>query len=86
MPVNIQTLRKCGAKAKRTHKPCKQPAMKNGRCRLHGGKSTGPKTRKGIERIQSANYRHGRYSLLVKELNRFWRQHVAPHWKEDSPL
>jgi hypothetical protein len=33
----------CGAKAKRTGKKCSQPAMKNGRCRLHGGKSTGPK-------------------------------------------
>jgi len=31
----------CGAKAKRTGRPCRQPAMKNGRCRLHGGKSTG---------------------------------------------
>jgi len=34
----------CGAKAKRTGKACHQPAMKNGRCRLHGGKSTGPRT------------------------------------------
>jgi len=31
----------CGAKSKRTGKPCRQPAMPNGRCRLHGGKSTG---------------------------------------------
>jgi len=31
----------CGAKSKRTGKPCRQPAMTNGRCRLHGGKSTG---------------------------------------------
>ena len=22
--------------------PCQAPAMKNGRCRMHGGKSTGP--------------------------------------------
>jgi len=31
----------CGATSKRTGKPCRQPAMANGRCRLHGGKSTG---------------------------------------------
>jgi len=31
----------CGARSKRTGKPCRQPAMQNGRCRLHGGKSTG---------------------------------------------
>ena len=29
----------CGAKAKRTGLPCQQPSMKNGRCRLHGGKT-----------------------------------------------
>ena len=33
---------RCGAKT-RTGKPCKNFAMPNGRCRLHGGKSTGPK-------------------------------------------
>lgn len=27
----------CGAASKRTGNPCRQPAMKNGRCRLHGG-------------------------------------------------
>jgi len=31
----------CGAKSKCTGKPCRQPAMENGRCRLHGGRSTG---------------------------------------------
>ena len=30
----------CGARSKQNnHRPCRQPAMKNGRCRLHGGKS-----------------------------------------------
>jgi hypothetical protein len=29
--------------------------MKNGRCRLHGGLSTGAKTAEGIERIRRAN-------------------------------
>ncbi len=32
---------RCGAKT-RKGTPCKSPAMKNGRCRMHGGKSTGP--------------------------------------------
>jgi len=31
----------CGAKSKRTGEPCRQPAMANSKCRLHGGKSTG---------------------------------------------
>ncbi len=33
---------KCGAHSRRSGKPCRQPAMANGRCRFHGGKSTGP--------------------------------------------
>jgi len=32
---------RCGAKT-RKGKPCQAPAMKNGRCRMHGGRSTGP--------------------------------------------
>jgi hypothetical protein len=31
----------CGAHARSTGKPCKKPPMANGRCRLHGGLSTG---------------------------------------------
>lgn len=32
----------CGAKT-RGGTPCRKAALKNGRCKLHGGKSTGPK-------------------------------------------
>ena len=46
---------RCGAHARQTGKPCKQPAMKNGRCRLHGGKSTGPKN-------PHITLKHGRYT------------------------
>src|SRR5215218_10892402 len=49
---------RCGAK-RRDHKSCQSPAMRNGRCRMHGGKSTGPKTKEGIERLRAANTRHG---------------------------
>jgi len=35
---------RCGAKARTTGCPCHAPAMPNGRCRMHGGKSTGPRT------------------------------------------
>jgi hypothetical protein len=38
----------CGAKT-RAGTPCKCPPMKNGRCRLHGGKSTDPRTAGGFE-------------------------------------
>ncbi len=62
MPIN-NSVKLCGAKARRNkHKPCTQPAMKNGRCRMHGGKSTGAKTHEGKARRDSAPYKHGLYS------------------------
>jgi len=42
---------KCGAKCKQRDGFCINPAMKNGRCYIHGGKSTGPKPKHG----QSSN-------------------------------
>lgn len=41
--------------------------MANGRCRLHGGLSTGPKTAEGIERIRKAVTKHGFYSKAIQE-------------------
>ncbi|MED4864996.1 HGGxSTG domain-containing protein [Bacillus subtilis] len=35
----------CGAKTKKGT-VCQKAALKNGRCRIHGGKSTGPKDKK----------------------------------------
>jgi hypothetical protein len=57
---------RCGAKNRRGT-PCQCPAMPNGRCRLHGGLSTGPKTPAGIERIRRAVTKHGRYSKQARE-------------------
>lgn len=53
---------RCGAKARSTGEPCRAPAMKNGKCRLHGGKSTGPRTEEGLKRSQKARWKHGDYS------------------------
>src|ERR1019366_2539569 len=52
---------RCGARNRRGT-PCECPARANGRCRLHGGLSTGPKTLAGIKRIRRAVTKHGRYS------------------------
>jgi hypothetical protein len=51
---------RCGARA-RSGNPCRAPAMKNGRCRLHGGKATGPRTPEGLARIAAAHTTHGMY-------------------------
>ena len=73
---------KCGARAKQNqHKPCRQPAMKNGRCRLHGGKSTGPKTTEGKNRAASANYKHGLYTNEAIMERQFMRDMMQ--WKKD---
>ena len=51
---------RCNAKTRRGTR-CQCPAMANGRCRLHGGLSTGPQTAEGKERIRRAVTKHGRY-------------------------
>ena len=58
---NLMKGPRCGAKT-RKGLPCMSPAMINGRCRMHGGKSTGPRTPEGLERSRKANWKHGRYS------------------------
>ena len=53
---------RCGAKTRRGT-GCQRPAnKKNGRCRLHGGASTGAKTLEGRDRISQVNLRHGKYT------------------------
>ena len=72
---------RCGARAKRTQQACMAPAMKNGRCRFHGGKSTGPLTPDGLERSRKAHWKTGEYSAKnlatkrsVTRLLREWKE------------
>lgn len=53
---------KCGAKCKQRDGFCVNPAMKNGRCYIHGGESTGPKPK------------HGQSSKAAKEKRREIRE------------
>jgi hypothetical protein len=55
----------CGAKAKSTGKSCKQFAMKNGRCYLHGGKSTGAK---------KPRIKHGMYTQAAIKERKAYRE------------
>ena len=68
-PGNWDNAPRCGAKT-RAGKPCKAAAMPNGRCRMHGGPSTGPRTPEGIERIRQSRTKHGRYSKAAIEKRR----------------
>ena len=53
---------RCGAKTRRgtsCQAPAKQPV---GCCRVHGGASTGPRTKDGLKRLTEARTTHGRYT------------------------
>jgi hypothetical protein len=54
LPMHLSP--RCGAHCRTTGQPCRNAAMANGRCRMHGGRLTGaPKGNRN-------NFRHGRYS------------------------
>jgi hypothetical protein len=65
---------RCGART-RAGCGCRQPAMASpgggrGRCRLHGGLSTGPRTPEGLARCRAARLQHGYRSGEVIGLRR----------------
>lgn len=62
----MQETNLCGAKTRAGHS-CKNAKMPNGRCRMHGGKSTGAP--KGNQNA----FKHGRFSAEVKRANRLSR-------------
>jgi hypothetical protein len=55
MLLDMQRARRCGAKT-RKGTACQAPAMPNGRCRMHGGKSP------GAPRGNRNAWKHGHYS------------------------
>ena len=82
MPIN-KTVRLCGAKARQNnHQPCRQPAMINReRCRLHGGRSFGPKTDAGKLKSARANLKHGLYTKTAIAEKRAMQEMMA--WRDD---
>ncbi|HVC62094.1 MAG TPA: HGGxSTG domain-containing protein [Acetobacteraceae bacterium] len=57
---------RCGATT-RAGCSCRSPAMANGRCRMHGGASTGPRTAAGLAKASAAATRHGGYGVAARE-------------------
>jgi len=66
-PGDFLAAPRCGVRT-RAGGSCCQPAMKNGRCRLHGGLSTGPRTPEGRARCAAARRKHGGYSAATRAL------------------
>ena len=64
-PCDLSKLPRCTAKAKSTGNQCKQPAMENGKCHWHGGKSP------GAPKGNTNAYKNGFYaSAAIAERNR----------------
>ena len=55
----------CGSKC-RDGSSCTQPAMANGRCRMHNGKA--------VEGIEHHSFKHGRYSRLAAAMPKYLRE------------
>ena len=60
----LQTAPKCLAHARTTGYPCKNASMTNGRCRMHGGKSTGRPATHG-QRTKAAQIRSNQIRNLL---------------------
>ncbi len=58
---------KCGAHCRTTGLPCKNAAMVNGRCRMHGGKSTGRPITHG-QRTYKSKLDRKQVKLLISNL------------------
>ena len=68
----------CGAYARSTGNPCQAKALTNGRCKNHGGMSTGPKTPEGRLAISQATRLRMASGARTRVLAGFYR------WLEDG--
>jgi hypothetical protein len=69
---------KCGAYARTTGNPCQAKALTNGRCKNHGGMSTGPRTQEGRQAIAQATRQRMASEGRMRVLEGFYR------WLEDG--
>jgi hypothetical protein len=63
----------CKAHARSTGKPCQANALPNGRCKNHGGMSTGPKTPEGRQAIAQATRQRMGSGGRIRVLEGFYR-------------
>ena len=58
---------RCQAKSKRTKHQCRSPAIRGKRvCKVHGGRSTGPRTQQGRNLCGAAKTLHGRETRAIR--------------------
>jgi hypothetical protein len=77
---NLALAPRCGART-RAGCPCRAPAIRGKlRCRMHGGRSTGPRTAEGLARLRAARTIHGHYSAKTRARDRHLIT-VARRWR-----
>jgi len=64
---------KCGAYARTTGNTCQAKALCNGKCKNHGGLSTGPKTPEGREAIAQSTRQRMTSQRRMRVLEGFYR-------------
>ncbi len=69
----MRRISKCGAHARSTGNPCQAKALTNGRCKNHGGMSTGPKTPEGRRAISQATRQRMSSGGRMRVLEGFYR-------------
>lgn len=69
---NLSSLALCRARTRQGGE-CRHIAMANGRCRFHGGLSTGRRTAEGIESHREAVTVHGGRSQATRDFRRMVR-------------
>ena len=66
---------RCNARTRRGTACQKSPMKGKKRCRLHGGRSSGPKSAEGRARIAAAHWNHGRRSKkFVEARAKLWAE------------
>ena len=68
----MQQKQQCGAHARTTGQPCQATALANGRCRNHGGLSTGPRTFEGRRAVAEATRKRMASGQLKKAQDGFF--------------
>ena len=69
----MKSKERCEAFARSTGKPCQAQALPNGRCKNHGGLSTGPKTPEGRKAIGEATRKRMASGKAIRDWENFYR-------------
>ncbi|MFH1538218.1 MAG: HGGxSTG domain-containing protein [bacterium] len=74
--------KRCAARTRLDGHPCRNWAMPNGRCRMHGGKSTGPRP----ENRGKSGFKHGAsIPRILNDKERAYFKSIRRRFRKDYP-